>query len=448
MSWTPINPGSSDYISSYIWTLSNGTTGTVTTASVSITGQTEGSYLTVTVKTVFTSTSLTMISVPSIAIPVQLAPPMRTIILSGTPTNTGFSIQWNNITVPASSPYTLSYTYSGSYTGLQPGTRTTGATVTTWQFTLASLANGGTVTGLFITAIYTSGPITLSTVSNILSPNIIIPPLPPIITNFTFTRAVGGYNYSYTLDTTKGVPSNISCTITFVGGPITNQFGAVVGESTYQTVGVSSTSPGTLVDTTIILPYSAMLYNFNIMSYTTTYLNSWRANNFNPRLTVSNSVGSHRLELSTRYDYMPGIINLTIANTRSYNAGKYCLYIKLCERVTSYTVTTTAGIIASYTAVELINTDTVDDVYMSITNSWRGLLSYAASNTVIPQVFTIRLSNNNIARTIVIRITAMTRNSNNLTNFTYNISCDNPSYNMTGIFYTPVNLGSSQVHTF
>jgi hypothetical protein len=330
ISWTAVSPAvGSPYTVSYRWTLStlsNGTTATVTTTSAQITGQTAGSYFTATVQALLTSGATVVTSAPSNTISVQLAPPAPIIstLTGSTLTNTGFSIQWNNITVPASSPYTLSYTFSSTYHGLTEGTRTIGAAVTTWPFTFTSLANGGTVTNLSITATYTSGALTLSTASNTIS-SVTIPGLPPLIESFTFTQ--GG-----PLTTSPWWPP-VNYTWTLSGGTPTSYILEVPGSGTKRGDTISFTE---ITLTSATSPYSATY------SAPTTTWNSltkrWNPEGFTPRLYVKNTFSNNFWEISSApgYYYPPGVV--TVAFATSSDTQKLKVYIQQCRFATRYTL--------------------------------------------------------------------------------------------------------------
>jgi hypothetical protein len=289
------------------------------------------------------ATALT--SVPSNTISVQLAPPVPTITAptGSTLTNTGFSIQWNNITVPAGSPYTLSYTFSGTYSGLTAGTRTIVSSVTTWPFTVTSLPNGGTVTNLSITATYTSGASTLSSASNTIS-SVTIPGLPPVITNFTVTQ-------DGPLKTSPFWPA-VRYTWTLSGGIPTSYKLEVPGSGTKKDDTISFTQ--------ITLTSASSPYIADYSPPTTTYnslTGQWNPEGFTPRLYVENTFGNKwYLPLSIngilapapgnkpiditappdtfQYYYPPGVVSVALAT--SSNGQKLNVYIRECPFAGEY----------------------------------------------------------------------------------------------------------------
>jgi hypothetical protein len=266
------------------------------------------------------ATALT--SVPSNTISVQLAPPAPNIsaLTGATLTNTGFSIEWNNITVPAGSPYTLSYTFSGTYSGLTAGTRTIDTSVTTWPFTVTSLPNGGTVTNLSITATYTSGASTLSTASNTIS-SVTIPGLPPVITSFTLTQGSSlkispfwpPVIYTWTLS--GGTPNSYLLRI-----PGTGSISGSI--SSTDTTLTSATSPYSVT-------YSAPIPTWNTSS------NQWNPYYFNPYMSVTNAFGNVWTN-GPAYYYPPGVASVALAT--SSNTQKLNVYIRECPFATRYTL--------------------------------------------------------------------------------------------------------------
>ena len=372
---------------------------TATTGTATFTGLAEGSFISAfNVYAKYTGAT-TLTSAPSNSIPVQLAPPAPYIspIANSNPTNTGFSIQWNNITVPASSPFTLSYSFSYTYATQQTGTIPStslevGVATTVYPLTITSLPDGGTVTGMSIRAIYTSGSSSVSTQSNTLS--VTIPGLPPVITSFTVTQSatpgiVTGkprwLNLNYSWTRTGGTPNNYKFKI-----PGNSR---ILDESyiTYET----SSSSGS--------------YNPNYVEPTTTWNGTiWSPYYFTPMITVRNAFALDGHSLSAApYFYRPGEINFTFA----YKSGNLCnVYIQSCPFAMRYTL---AGgtTIRTVTHQQLLNT--TDPLYTS-TSPWRllGTIPRTAAT------YTIRVSNKDTGgdiKTISIAVSSISSTSTSCT---------------------------------
>jgi hypothetical protein len=299
-----------------------------------------------------------VLSASSNTISVQLAPPAPIIstLTGSTLTNTGFSIQWNNITVPASSPYTLSYTFSGTYDGLTAGTRTIGAAVTTWPFTVTSLGNGGTVTNLSITATYTSGSSILSAISNTIS-SVTIPGLPPVITSFTVTQGDP-------LTTSPWWPPLVY-TWTLSGGTPTSYYLKTPGVG----YGGGSTSFSETRLTSATSPYSAT-YSEPIPTYNTSS-RGWLPNSFEPYLSVTKGLDTSFYTAPVYY-YPPGRVTFTMVAAAGNN--DLCnVYIQSCRFAMRYDLSVAAGGVLpsplrTITHQQLL--DTTDSLYTS-TSPWR-----------------------------------------------------------------------------
>ena len=356
---------------------------TATTGTATFTGLAEGSFIsTFNVHAKYTG-AITLISTPSSPISVQLAPPIPTITVatSTTPTNTGFSIQWNNITVPASSPFTLSYSFSYTYATQQTGTIPStslqvGVATTVYPLTITSLPNGGTVTGMSIRAIYTSGSSSVSTQSNTLL--VSIPGLPPVITSFTVTQSAipvifigkprwGEINYQWTLS--GGTPTTYF--FRTHGTQVNN------GTQAYN----ERTAPHGTRDSSLNIYETSGSYYYQYEAPTPTYNsshNNWQPGYFNPYIQVENSLG-YRSSVAAPYFYRPGEINFTFA----YNSGNLCnVYIQSCLFVNRYRLARTNGTvetdIRSVTHQQLLNT--TDTLYTS-TSPWRLLGTIPVSAT-------------------------------------------------------------------
>ena len=377
---------------------------TATTGTATFTGLAEGSFInTFNVYAKYTGTT-TLTSTPSNSISVQLGPPVPSIsIATGiTPTNTGFSIQWNNITVPASSPFTLSYSFSGTYTGLQAATRIIETTVTIWAFTVTSLADGGTITDLRITATYTSGSSTLSTQSNTLS--VTIPRLPPVIISFTVTQALPLLSSPYW--------TPLVYTWTLSGGTPTSY--TFVLPTTSITFSSSSlpylTSPYSFT-------YSPPIPRMDAWGY-------WDNNIYQPRITVSNDAGSGTWTPGN-YWYRPGLVEVSLAYPDPASVVPCCeVYVKYwCPFANTYNLSSNTGSIRSVTQGQLMNSTTT---WCPATLPWRLLGGIPAT----PGTYTISVNNQlGQGRSCTITISEITMNFNFNLAFKLSTTGTAPAYN-------------------
>jgi len=310
-------------------------TGTTVLATATFTGLVSGSFISAfNVYAKYTKSGATAItSVPSNTIAVQLAPPAPSItaLTDSTLTNTGFTIQWNNITVPAGSPYTLSYTFSGTYSGLTAGTRTIVSSVTTWPFTVTSLPNGGTVTNISITATYTSGALTLSTASTPTPFSVTIPGLAPTGLNFiskTTSWVEGDYwTYYFTGGGKKYIATYL---VGFTGGNPTSM------EITSHFRGISASDPKFTVNLTSGNIISPGLVRYD-MEYTLPTLprpfGDLINNTYLDNLTLTNNIGTTPIIWGGAFKFPPGRLMIALR----YKSGKLCdVYVYMCEYAANY----------------------------------------------------------------------------------------------------------------
>jgi hypothetical protein len=230
--------------------------------------------------------------------------------------------------------------------------------VTTWPFTVTSLANGGTVTGLRITANYTSGSSTMSTLSNTLS--VTIPGLPPVITSFTVTKG----------SILKISPfwSPVIYTWTLSGGTPTSYLLKTPGDITL----TSATSPYSVT-------YSAPVPTWDTSS------NQWQPYYFNPYMSVANNFGNTHLWAPTYY-YPPGVatVALTFADSANLSCGVYIQY--QCAFATIYSLQSNAGTIRSVGQMDLMRST---DFSCTAESPFRFLGNIPAT----PGTYTISVSN-------------------------------------------------------
>jgi hypothetical protein len=255
ISWTHVAaPGNTVYTTSYTYSLNGGGPIAVLTGAttLNIPGLTVGSSHTIVLRTIYTSGSDTLISLPSNSLSIQLAPPAPSITLdAASVTSTAFRISWAHVAAPGNGAYTRSYSYS-----LNGGTDMSAGAGTT--VTITGLIAGSN-NSVVLRAIYTSSSETLTSLpSNSLSIQL-VPPAPSITLvaasvtstafsiSWTHVAAPGNaaYTRSYNYSLNNAVPIALTAettTVNITGLPESSS-NSIVVRAIYTSSSETLTSP-------------------------------------------------------------------------------------------------------------------------------------------------------------------------------------------------------------